>query len=184
MVPGLLVVDAAHVLACAGRALGAGARRRRDAWDLSALCVALQELTAGSQAALRVLWFDGSVGQVGWLPSQPGVDVHLVPVKGGRQRGLEVLALSVVLREAAPGDVVWLAGDPLRHRVLLAELTAQGTEARLVGISYGEPTPAEQRVWLRRDQVARCLLKVPAAVGVRPDSAVRPAYRRPSMRPA
>lgn len=173
-----LLVDGAHLLACAGRCIGRGARAR-DAFDQPALLAQIRVLLPAEHRAASTTWFDGAVTAALAPGTRPeDVELVLVPVQGGRQRGLEVAVLRATL-DCIEQDVehVYLVGDPLRHEQARQLLLSSGTALVDIGVSYGEPTPLARRWWLRRPEVERCALGG-TAVGTRKDPR---AYRPPRL---
>ena len=169
----LLVVDAAHLLAAAGRSVGSGARRHRAEFDVSRLLA--EVLAVVPSDVRRALWVDathpGLRTPVPRAPEGVRLDVVTLPLVGGRQRHVEAVILRDVLLDHSGS--LWLVGDPRRHAVLVHTLEDSGREVTLVGISEGEPSPALRR-WVRRAEVLASLRAGSVTKG-----GARPSYQSP-----
>ena len=182
----LVVIDAAHLFAAAGRCCGLGARRRSSGFDVDRLLAAILALLP-QNAAPQVRWYDASNAGLR-TPAPLGhakalVEVVTTPLRGGRQRNVEALVLRDVLGVLASTTDramrLYLLGDPRRHAVTLETISDLGVEPTLIGVSDGEPTPAA-RIWLRRPEV---VVAVRAERGIQPSRTMsKSGYTAPDVR--
>lgn len=152
-----VLVDAAHLWACAGRCLGLGARRGAPL-DPERLLHEILALLPEEDRNSPVLWLDGFLSQEQPRTPPGRASVRLVPVHGSRQRGAEVLVALETLRAAEQGITrLYLVGDPIRHREARALAVSAGVHVQDIGIAYGEPTQLPARWWIRRPELEACL---------------------------
>lgn len=184
----LVVIDAAHLLAAAGRCTGSGAARSASSFDLDKLLQGVLALLP-AHAAPHVRWYDASNPGVA-TPAprrRSGTDLEVVTtlLRGGRQRNIEALVLRDILSFLGlPSDEslrLYLVGDPRRHAVALESAADAGAEMVLVGVADGEPTPAS-RIWLRRPEVVGALRARRTGAQTRPPSTITGAYTAPDVR--
>lgn len=177
-----MLVDAGHLLAAAGRCTGLGAPRRQGRFSLPCLLGRIVALLPEAERPPDVLWFDGAAGERGTdleeLLERRSVDLEEVPVRGGRQRGLEALVLRAVLRPDLRGRRLYLVADPRRHATAVLEARRAGSRVTFIGVAYGEASPASDRVWLRRAEVEACVVDpTPSGTARRHGS----GYRAPAV---
>lgn len=178
----LVLIDAGHLLAAVGRALGVGAPRVAGRFDTSRLVDAvLSVLPPDGKPTVR--WYDGVLPGAAKrvapeLVAREDVTVVELPVQGGRQRHVEGSVLRDVLAPSAAVPT-HLVGDPRRHVLALDLAAEQGRPLTLIGVSDGERTPAP-RLWLRRPDLWPALR--PEERRTRPSPPrPGPAYRRPEV---
>ena len=184
----LVVIDAAHLLAAAGRCTGSGSRRRSSGFDLDRLLTAVLALLP-QNAAPHVRWYDASNPGLHTPAPQPRarteVEVITTLLRGGRQRNIETLVLRDVL--SVLGSLsdeplrLYLLGDPRRHAVTMETASGAGVETILVGVADGEPTPAN-RIWLRRPDIVRAVRAPGRPDRPRSTATSTDAYTAPDVR--